>query len=47
MSMSRLSMRSNRISTIMRVPGLDPGIVADIHVFPPPQAGEGRVGGKT
>ena len=26
-------MRSNRLSTVMPVPGLDPGIVAGIHVF--------------
>jgi len=41
-------MRSNHLSSVMPVPGLDPGIVAGIYVFlaappyPPPQAGEGR-----
>ena len=31
--LERVPMRSNYLSTVMPVPGLDPGIVAGIHVF--------------
>ena len=31
----RVPMKSNHLATVMPVPGLDPGIVAGIHVFLP------------